>query len=274
MVVILLYRFAIAVFCAGGIIASGIYFPHTRVKWFIYLSDWTFFFLTLYFVCAATATATHYNNQRKRRETTAGDENENECKETASNEDSSKEAGTTTCEARDNLVTSPVHDDVEMLFTEDALEASQTTSMRWFHKALWVIYNIVSVAAVLVTISYWLLIYRKGEISATTVLIHAVNSIVMVGDTMLSSVPVHLLHVLYPMLYIAIYALFTVIYWACGGTNPSGESYIYPQTDYTGRPVSSAVTQACMFFIGLPLCQSLIFGFYRMRVWIKTKCVK
>jgi len=68
-----------------------------------------------------------------------------------------------------------VHDDVEMLFTEDTLEASRTTPMRWFHKALWVIYNIASVAAVLVTISYWLLIYRKGEISAITVLIHAVN---------------------------------------------------------------------------------------------------
>lgn len=73
------------------------------------------------------------------------------------------------------------------------------------------------------------------------------------------------------MLYAAIYASFTVIYWACGGTDPYGASYIYPQTDYSGSSVSSAVTQAGMFFIGLPVCQSLIFCIYYLRVWIKGK---
>ena len=267
---VLLYRFAIAVFCAGGIIASGIYFPRSREKWFIYLSNWTFFFVTLYYTCGTIVTAIHYKNQHKQQKCKASDQNQNEH---TSKGDCDKEAGSSSSESRDNLVTSDVRDDVEMLFTGDALEASRATPMRWFHQVLWVIYDIASVGAILVTISFWLLIYRslKREISVITIIIHAVNSIVMIGDTMLSSIPVRLFHVVYPMLFAAIYASFTVIYWACGGTDPHGASYIYPQTDYSGRPVSSAVTQACMFLIGLPVCQSLIFGIHCLRVWIKGK---
>ena len=130
---------------------------------------------------------------------------------------------TRTCEPRDDLVTSSVCDDEEMLYDKDAPDASRATSMRWFHKALWVIYNIASVAAILVTISFWSIIYRtlNNQISVITVIIHAVNSIVIVSDTMLRSIPVRLFHVVYPMLYSITYALFTVVYWACGGTNPS-----------------------------------------------------
>ena len=248
-------------FCTGGIIASGLYYPRTREKWFIYLSKWTFFFVTLYFICATIVTAIHYKTQRRQQGSRASDQNERE--------------SSSMCEPRDNLVTSSVCDGAETLFAGDASEALRAP-MRWYYEVLWVIYNIASVAAVLVTISFWSLIYSSvmGDISIITVIVHAFNSISMVIDTMLSSIPVRLLHVVYPLLYTVTCALFTVIYWACGGTNPSGASYIYPQTDYTGRPVILAVTGACMFFIGPPLCQSLIFGFYCLRVWIKTKCIK
>ncbi|XP_078353162.1 protein rolling stone-like [Oculina patagonica] len=173
-----------------------------------------------------------------------------------------------------NLGTRHVREDGEVVFIPDDSEASRAITMAWFHEALWVIYNIASVAANLVTLAFWVLLFSNSKISADTIIFHGVNSIVIIADTMLSSVPVRLFHVIYPMLYCISYIVFTLIYWAVGGTNSFGMPYIYPMTDYSGRPVLTAVSQLCLFFIGLPLFQSLMFAIYRLRIWIKTKCGK
>ena len=244
MVIVLLYRSAIAAFFTGVIIWSGFSRPGTNARWLIYLSNWSVSFVALYFICAAIVTAIHFKNQRQNRENTARDqhENHNDLKMAAAKRDEESSSGA--CEPRDKLA----------------------TPMYWFHEAVWVIYNIAAVAAFLVTTSYYILI--GGEANAISLIVHAVNSFVMIGDTMLSSIPVRLFHVVYPMLYCTAYCMFTLIYWASGGAS------IYPMTDYTGEPVFATVTLLCMFFIALPLCQSLLFGFYCLRVWIKTKYVR
>ncbi|KAL9982957.1 hypothetical protein ACROYT_G005072 [Oculina patagonica] len=269
--VVLLYRFVIATFCFSSIIWSAVIFRRNGPKWLIYLSNWSFSFVTLYFVCATIATAIHYRKQRKQGEHNVGDQAENGMRNFASsgNSDDGGQPGIT-------VGNGLVHDDADEIdFATDGAEASRVFPMTWFHEALWVVYNIAGVAALVVTLSYWLLLFSsRNKLSALSVIVHGVNSIVMISDTMLTSIPVRLFHVIYPMLYSMSYIALTVIYWAVGGTNSSGMPYIYPQTDYTGRPVLSAVSQLCLFFIGLPWCQSLLFGFYKLRVWIKIKCVK
>lgn len=172
------------------------------------------------------------------------------------------ETSADTCKPRDNLINSPL-DDAETFRNNNAPEASRDFPMSWFHEAVWVIYNIASTAAILVTIVYWV-VFRGA--SPMSVVFHAVNSVVMVCDTMLSSVPVRLFHVVYPMLYFIAYIMLTVIYWAYGGI-------IYSLTDYTATPVWAALSVVCLFFIGVPLCHSMLFGFYRLRVWIKAKFI-
>lgn len=277
-IIVLLYRFFVAAFCFGWLIGGAIYYPRSGPRWFIYLSNWSFFFVTLYFICATIVTAVHYKKHRKQGQHDVRDPAENDVEEFALKENCGDPANgnsTNGREPRNTVGTRHVRDDGEVVFAVDDLEASRADPMAWFHEALWVIYNIAAVAATVVTLSFWLLIFRyTNGASALSVVVHGVNSIVMVGDTMLSSIPVRLFHVVYPMLYSATYIVFTVIYWAFGGTNSFGMPYIYPQTDYTGRPVLSAVSQVCLFFIGLPLCQSVMFGFYGLRVWMKTKCGK
>ena len=265
MLIVLLYRSAIAAFFTGVIIWSGFSRPGTNATWLIYLSNWSVSFVALYFICAAIVTAIHFKNQRQNWKNTARDqhENQNDLKMAAAKRDEESSSGA--CEPRDKLV-NLVDVDSEVVVTGDALETSRASPMNWFHEAVWVIYNIAAVAAFLVTISYYT--FFGGEANAISLIFHAVNSFVMIGDTMLSSIPVRLFHVVYPMLYTTAYCMFTVIYWASGGAS------IYPITDYTGRPVFSAVTQLCMFFIVLPLCQILLFCFFCLRVWIKTKYLR
>ena len=263
MLVVLIYRFVVAAFCTGWMILLILH-----EKWFIWLSDWSFLLVTVYFICATIVTAIHYKRERKPPGKSANDQMKNgeaKCSEAA---DSDGDVNNM-CESNHELGTN--YDcNVEMSVISDAYEPSRALPMAWYHEALWVIYNIASVAAILVTLSFWLLLFSADDgLGALTVILHGVNSMVMVGDTMISSIPVRLFHVIYPMLYFIVYVMFTVIYWAA--TEPN---YIYPQTDYTGRPILAAVSQLCLFFIGLPLFQSLMFGFYRLRVWIKTKSGK
>ena len=268
MLFLLIYRFIVAAFCSGWMISSLIH-----KTWFLWLSNWSFLAVTVYFIFATIVTAIHYKRERKQTRNSTSDEmkygqanfaSKAKCGEAADSDgnvndirESNLQIGTNyTCNYND-----------ETLSTSDASEATRALPMAWFHEALWVIYNIASVAAIMVTLSFWLLLFNASNgVRALTVIFHGVNSIVIVGDTMLSSIPVRLFHVIYPMLFCIVYIMFTVIYWAADGPN-----YIYPQTDYTGRPVLAAVSQLCLFFIGLPLCQTVMFCFYRLRVWIKAK---
>jgi len=267
-----MYRFVVAAFCTGWMISSLI-----RKNWFLWLSNWSFLVVTVYLICATIVTAIHYKRKLKPAAgKSASDQmkigeadsaSKAKCGEVADSDENLNKV----CESNHKLGTNYVYNDnVGMSFTSATFEAPPVLPMSWYHKALWVIYNIASAAAIMVTLSFWLLLFSaRNGVSAITVIFHGVNSVVMVGDTMLSSIPVRLFHVIYPMLYCIAYVLFTVVYWAAGGPN-----YIYPQTDYTGKPVFAAVSQLCLFFIGIPLCQSVVFGFYRLRVWIKTKSRK
>lgn len=261
---VLLYRFIVAVFCLGTTIASGVYHRKNGPKWFIYLTNWSFFFITTYFICACTITALHYKKQWKMRKHIFQYRMDVETEEAPQQKEGEINNGCR--EGREQ-------GDDDTFPTDGNFEATRATPMYWYHEALWVIYNIASAVALLVTLSYWTFISEKNP-NALSVIVHGVNSILMVAETMLSSVPVRLFHVIYSMLYEIAYIVFTVIYWASGGTSSFGRSYIYPQTDYTGRPVFSAVSLICFFFIGLPFCQSVLFCFYRIRVWMKTKYSK
>ena len=258
-----MYRFVVAAFCSGWMISSLI-----NRNWFLWLSNWSFLAVTVYFICATIVTAIHYKRERKQ----TGNSRDDEMKYGLANlAPKAKCDESDLCESNHKLGNNYAsNDNDEVAFTSDASDTSRALPMAWFHEALWVIYNIASGAAVMVTLTFWLLLFNaRNGVRALTVILHGVNFIVMVGDTMLSSIPVRLFHVIYPMLYCIVYIMFTVIHWAAVAPN-----HIYPQTDYTGRPVLAAVSQLCLFFIGLPLCQSVMFCFYRLRVWIKTKSSK
>lgn len=246
---VLLYRAVIAIFCSVIIISSGFY--NAKLKWFIYLTNWSFFFLTLYFICATIVTAIHLKKQHQQQRNIVMNGNERE------------RSLQMDVIIQDTETKSSAHVECQVTGSADSQEVSQDIPLFWYHKALWVLYNIASTAAVLVTIAFWTFF---GGASAMSLFTHGINSILAVVDTMLSSVPVRLFHVAYPMLYFIVYVIFTVIYWA------AGEPFIYPMTDYTGEPVLSTVTAVCLFFVVTPLCQASIFALYCLRLWLKTRC--
>ena len=54
------------------------------------------------------------------------------------------------------------------------------------------------------------------------------NSLFVLFDLLITATPIRLLHFYQPMVYLAIYALFSVIFYLAGGMTASGSHYIYP----------------------------------------------
>ena len=137
-------------------------------------------------------------------------------------------------------------------------------------KASWVIYTIAANIAFPVTAMYWSLVHIPGSaFDSVTFNAHALNSVVVVIDTFLSCIPVRIMHIIYPVMFMASYAIFSLIYWACGGTDPQNKPYIYPALDYGEHPGKATLIICLFVFVGDVLSQFIVFGLYRVRVCLK-----
>ena len=162
-------------------------------------------------------------------------------------------------------------DDENAESTDAALPAAtevsrQEDALRFQHKLLWLLYIISANAGLLVTVGYWTVLYEDDEpVDANNITKHALNSVFMLIDTMLCSIPVRLFHFIYPLLYIIIYLGFTVVYWVLGGTNIQGQPYIYELLDYNNYEASTGCLVGFFLLVVQPVLQLILFGFVKLR---------
>ena len=151
-------------------------------------------------------------------------------------------------------------------------EAREEDALRFQHKFLWLLYIISANGGLLVTAGYWTVLFEEDEpVDANNITKHALNSVFMLIDTFLSSIPVRLFHFIYPLLYIIIYLGFTVVYWVLGGTNIQGERYIYKLLDYDNYDPSTGCLVGFFLLVVQPVLQILLFGFVKLRDYIYKK---
>ena len=83
-------------------------------------------------------------------------------------------------------------------------------------------------------------------------------------NMLITARPVRIQHFYIPLIFMALFSLFTLIYWLCGGTTLTGRTYIYPITDYS-RPALVAVS-----FLGIAVAtlffQVAFWMLYRIRM--------
>lgn len=219
-----------------------------KAKMFIFLTNWTYLILNLYFLQATTLTfcamCCEYKTRREASPSTNEKQDPSVEVEMGSGDDSAsaKHGDTTTQEARE----------------EDVL--------RLHHKMFWLLYIISASAGLLVTVGYWTVLYEDDEpIDTNNITKHALNSVFMLIDTFLSSIPVRLFHSVYPLLYIIIYLAFTVAYWQLGGTNIQGMPYIYKLLDYDNIQPSTGCLIGFFLLLVQPVLQLMLFGLVKLR---------
>ncbi|KAI8438793.1 hypothetical protein MSG28_011172 [Choristoneura fumiferana] len=85
----------------------------------------------------------------------------------------------------------------------------------WYVGLFWIIFNVTQTIAIAITVLYWTLLYDANTmVYATTaafwldVAVHGFNSVISVGELVISRTPVRWLHVYQPLLVAAVYVAF------------------------------------------------------------------
>jgi len=249
-VAVTIYRCVFAGYCLGWIIYSGFHPANGEEKWFIYLTNWAFTFLTLYFIWATVVCILHHLAGRTNNTIIV------QMKSLESNENDMEVGNDQAANSEQAAANS---------------EQAAVVNMSWYHKGLWITFNIAANAAILVTLLYWALIFG-GKTSGLDVSTHLINSVFIVADVMLSATPVRILHVVYGWMLGFSYLLLTVIFWAAKGTNARNKPYIYSYLDYNESPGLSSGIVVCFVLVGQPLVQVLLFVMYKLRGFLGMKC--
>ena len=239
----LVYRVIFALYCFALLVYSGFYY-RAEEKWFIYLTHWGFTVVTLYLILASALTLRHILIHRAAREYAAPQDVQTR-----------------------GAKFERAAEDVEVNFPAETSDAREP--MKWYHKAFWVIHSMAGTGSIVITILYWALIF-KGSANIVNVSAHLFNSLFMIADTMLSSAPVHFLHFVYSVVFAASYGLFAVVYWAAGGTDPFGRSYIYPPFNFSQYPGPAAGSLVGVI-LACPLCHAIWFGFFKLRLFLSAR---
>ncbi|KAH9508153.1 hypothetical protein Btru_054870 [Bulinus truncatus] len=108
---------------------------------------------------------------------------------------------------------------------------------KWYHSALWLLTTVSFDVAVAVSILYWTLEF-KDVLHVQSFMTHIVNSLYVILDLAVISIPVRLVHVIYPILYSTVYLVFTICYHLVDGTNSDGEPYIYRTLNWSNTVIS------------------------------------
>lgn len=209
-------------------------------KLFIFLTNWTYLILNIYFVFATTLSciALHYD-RKKPRETAV--------------EDLEMRSGDNNDGATDGV------------------DAREVDGLRLHHKILWAIHVISLTGGVWITAGYWTVLFEGDPVNANNITKHALNSVFMVIDLFLSSLPIRLYHWVYALLYFVIYIAFSVFYWLAGGTNDKGEPFIYSALNYDDFSTIFGVLLVVFLLVVLPILHLILFGITKLRDYLHKK---
>lgn len=153
---------------------------------------------------------------------------------------------------------------------------STDLSLPWYVKIYWILFNIATPLAFLITIFYWTVLYEAGieeELNhGLDVAVHGLNSLVMFLLLCSSAHPGRLLHIYQPLVFATTYMLFSVIYHAAGGTDQKGNAYIYPVVNWS----EPGTTVLVVFITGLLLVvlHLLTLGLSALRDLVAARLIK
>jgi len=243
--VFVMYRVIILTYNLGWLIYN-IYL--TGAKLFIYLTNWTYTILVIYFAFATILSCKALYDDLKREQEAAS---------------SQKREETPMVEIK----TGSGDEDSE----EPVMSAREKDVLRFEHKLLWLMHIISATGGLWVTAGYWSVVFKDDPINANNITKHALNSVFMLIDTSLSSIPVRVVHWLYALLYFAVYLIFSVFYWLLGGTNIKGRPYIYSALNYEDFNAKVGGLLVVFLLLVLPLFHLFLFGITKLRDHLHKK---
>lgn len=151
-----------------------------------------------------------------------------------------------------------------------------TEELPWLVSMYWLMFNVAVTIALMVTVLYWILLYDPESywedctwnMFALDISSHAFISLIALLELFLSRTPVRMLHVYQPLGVAAWYIIFTVIYYAAGGTDGNGNAFIYSVLDWQHGKRSGMIVGLAL--IGLIIVYMILYGIALCRDRIST----
>ena len=114
--------------------------------------------------------------------------------------------------------------------------------MGMMERAYWFLYVVTTNIAPGVTISYWCSVYdpKIHHLDPLNIMLHVCNSILMIVDFCVTSVPFRLRNVWWCLTVVFFYISFSLIYYLAGGLDKNGYHYIYKILDWE-KPLQAAL---------------------------------
>ncbi|XP_037813869.1 uncharacterized protein LOC119604997 [Lucilia sericata] len=162
-----------------------------------------------------------------------------------------------------------------MMVEREDFELMRQAKKSKLHLLYWVLYTCATVYAFIITMCYWLLVHDPEihKIDTLNIMVHVLNSIIMLIDLAIVGHPIKLSHVYFTTGIGLAYAIFTGVYFLAGGTDRKLQVAIYPMLDWT-KPGKAIIVTVCaiIFVFIVHFCCFLL---YRARVWLFTKlCIR
>ncbi|XP_077996199.1 protein rolling stone-like [Glandiceps talaboti] len=198
---------------------------------FFFLTNWGFMFLTCYLVVVATATLYNYHISPERPDVVADTSFPNE----------------------------------RTPLTGSRPPRQQYTP--WYFKLSWFLFNISAVSALIITLVYWpALSSLDTDIPfALDFNVHGLNSIIIIIELVIASMPIRILHVVYVVIIGILYLILTVILYYSGWKNPfDNKPYVYPFLDYSENPWLAALS-IILIMIGIIFLQLILWLIFKAK---------
>ncbi|CAH0695396.1 unnamed protein product [Spodoptera exigua] len=132
-----------------------------------------------------------------------------------------------------------------------------TFGLPWYVKTYWILYNITIPVSFLITVFYWGILKTSANTvnfasnPVLDIMLHGVNSVVMLVELVCSAHPSRLMHVMQPLYFAGAYMLFSVTYFLAGGLDPWGNPFIYPVVDWSKPEQTMVVITLTALFLAL-----------------------
>ncbi|XP_025988596.1 protein rolling stone isoform X2 [Solenopsis invicta] len=144
--------------------------------------------------------------------------------------------------------------------------------LEFTERLYWFLYVVATNFAIGVTVCYWFVVYNPEihQVDPLNIMMHVCNTVLMLIDLFVTSVPFRLRHFWWSLSIISFYVIFSIIYYFAGGLNKNGHHYIYKVLDWKKPMRTSLICIGGFTFVIVLHCVNCMLTNIRDRIYRKT----